>query len=575
MVRIGRRRVLGYGAAGISAAWLAACGGGGNNSSSSGDTSPRATLVQNQPVASAAAGETAKPGGSAAIRIATTAPLDPTANTTYTAQTIASFAFSRLMKFKTDNTPTTADNFEVTPDLASGVEQTADGLQFTFKLRQAAFHNKGAIAGRKVDSEDVKASLERFRTDPKNTNRNVFGSPQTPLVDSVETPDAQTVVFKLAKPFGPFLPLVATAQYLWIMPKELAAGAYDPAKDQIGTGPFMYDSTQPDVEIKYKKNPNYFISGRPYMDEFRHVVLPDSVQESVQFQAKRLDVAAIPYDQIDEIKRSNPDAKSFETKPGTLAFLAAQQRGNTVFRDERLRKALSMSVDRDGLLKLAWNGAGVYQNMVPSSFGKWWVDPKSADAGPGAPFYKFNMKEAIALLKAAGYDENKKLSFKYIYTPNGYTQRFNQLAEATASMLKETKVLDPTIVTADYQGEYIKTGGIFFGAYEGVFFGLQSGYNDAHDYLFNTLHTASQRNHVGVNDPQVDDLINKEQGTTGVDDRLKLVHDIQNYAMDKMYYIMMSYGPDYTFLQPWVRNYFARRGYGAAAESFLEMWLNK
>lgn len=49
--------------------------------------------------------------------------------------------------------------------------------------------------------------------------------------------------------------LLATAQYLWIMPKELAVDAFDPAKEQIGTGPFMFKSLQPDAEIKDKRHP--------------------------------------------------------------------------------------------------------------------------------------------------------------------------------------------------------------------------------------------------------------------------------------------------------------------------------
>lgn len=570
--RVSRRRALGYGAAGIGGMVALACGGSNTSDTATGGDIGTVTGGSAQ-VATQQAGETPTSGGTAAIRIATTAPLDPIANTTYTAQTIASFAYSRLMKYKTDSTPNTADNFEAIPDLASGYEASADGLQYTFKLKQAKFHNKPPISGRAVDSEDVKVTLERFRTDQKNTNRNTFGTTQNPIVDKVETPDAQTVVFKLAKPFGPFLSLMATAQYLWIMPKELSAGAFDPAKDQIGTGPFVFDSLQPDAEIKYKKNPDYYVKDRPYINEFRHVVMTDSVQEVVQFQARRLDVAAIPFEQVADVKRSNGDAASFTVLSGTLPFLAPQLRGNSPFKDERIRRAVSMAVDRDGVLKLSWDGQGIWQNMVPGSFGKWHVDPKGSDAGDGGRYYKFDLKEAVALLKAAGYDENKKLAFRYIFTPNGYTQRFNQWAETVGAMLKETKILEPTIVTADYQGEYIKTGGVFFGQYEGMFFGLQSGFNDPHDYLFNPLHSQSQRNHVGVSDPQLDALIDKEQATINLDERVKIVRDIQRYVTNTMYYAPMFIGPDFTFLQPWVRNYYARRGYGAGSESFEDMWL--
>jgi ABC-type transport system substrate-binding protein len=417
--------------------------------------------------------------------------------------------------------------------------------------------------------------MERFRTDPKNTNRAVFGTQQSPILDKVETPDERTVIFKLAKPFGPFVPMLATAQYLWIMPREAVAGGFDPARDQIGSGPFVFESVQPDIEFKYKRNAEYFDAGRPYLDEIRLVILTDSTQEIVQYQAGRLDVAAIPYEQVEEVKKSNGSSQVVTYLSGTLPFLSPQQRGNSPFKDERVRRALSMAVDRDAILDLSWGGQGIWQNMVPGSFGKWHVDPKAADAGPGGKYFKYDPKEAVALLKAAGYDENKKLDFKYIFTPNGYTVRYNQWAESVAGMLKETKVLNPSISPADYLNEYIKTGGIFYGAYEGVAFMLQSGFNDPNDYLYNPLHTNSTRNHAGVSDPQLDALIDKEQGTINTDERVKLVREIQQYVNDKMYYAPMFIGPEYVFMQPHVRNYYVRRGYGAGAESFLDMWLAK
>ena len=45
--------------------------------------------------------------------------------------------------------------------------------------------------------------------------------------------------------------------------------------------------------------------------------------------------------------------------------------------------------------------------------------------------------------------------------------------------------------------------------------------------------------------------------------------------MEKMYYAPQFIGPEYVFLQPAVRNYYVRRGYGAGAETFLDTWLAK
>lgn len=567
--RLGRRRLLGTAAIGSAgAAFIAACGGTSNNDKQSVgvQSTPSGATGGTRP------GETPKVGGSVATRIAATPPLDPITNTTVTAQTAASFPYSRLLKLKTDSDPKTADNYEPIPDLASGYEVTAEGLQFTFKLKPATFHDKPPVNGRAATAEDVKITLERFRTDPKNTNRAIFGTAESPVVDSVQTPDERTIVFKLAKPFGPFLSLLANAQYLWVMPKEVVAGTMDPSKTQIGTGPFVYESLQPDIEVKYKRNPSYFDAGKPYLDEMRLIVLTDSTQEVVQYQAKRLDVAAIPYEQVAEVKKSNADSQVVKFLSATVPFLSPQQRGSSPFKDERVRRALSLAVDRNAMLDLSWGGEGVWQNMVPASFGRWWVDPKTDAAGKWS---KFDLKESVALLKAAGYDETKRLDFKYIYTPNGYTVRYNQWAESVAGMLKETKILNPQITPSDYLSEYIKSGGVFYGNYEGVGFMLQSGFSDANDYLRNPLHSGSARNHAGISDPQLDALLDKQQATVDTNERLKVVHEVQRYIMDKMYYAPMFIGPDYIFLQAPVRNYFVRRGYGAGIESFGDLWLAK
>ena len=130
---LGRRRLLATATiGGASAAFLAACGGDSKSSEETSSSTSQATQTSSGPTGGTRAGETPKVGGSASIRIAATPQLDPIPNTSYTAQTVASFAYSRLLKFKTSSDPKTADNYEPIPDLASGYEATADGLQYTF-----------------------------------------------------------------------------------------------------------------------------------------------------------------------------------------------------------------------------------------------------------------------------------------------------------------------------------------------------------------------------------------------------------------------------------------------------------
>ncbi|MBI2760707.1 MAG: ABC transporter substrate-binding protein [Chloroflexi bacterium] len=556
-----RRRALGVGAGALGAsAFALACGGGGGKDEGK----------QAQPSATAAAqqvNEGPKQGGTIRNRFNGTPPLDPIANTTFRAQVMAGYTYSRLVKFKTGAEPAVAMNYEVEPDLASAWEVQPDGSQITFKLNpNAVFHNKAPVNGRNADSEDVKFSFTRFREESKNSNRTVFD----PVVDAIETPDPQTVVFKLKKPYGPLLNLFANPQYLWILPRE-SAGGFDPAKEQIGTGPWVLESLQPDIDVKFKAHRKYFGEGKPYGDAVATAIVADNLTAKSQFQAERLDVEAIQFEDKNEVAGSNPKVKFYTYTPTTTPFMAFQLRGNSPFRDERIRRAFSMAFDRESMLALSFNGQGYFHNMVPAFLGKWWLDPKSSDMGESAKYFQRNIAEAKAMLEAAGAS---KMEFKFIYTNNAYGERFNQWAESAASMLKDLGV-KPAIVVQDYQREYIAANGTFFGNFDGLFFGLQTPLTDPHDFLYNMAHSASKRNHAGVQDTTLDAMIDKQAATLDETTRVKLVRDIQRYMSERMYYAPGFTGPAFTGVQPWVKGYRYSATYGTGTESVAELWLDR
>jgi peptide/nickel transport system substrate-binding protein len=569
---LSRRRALGVGALGAgSAAFLAACGGGSNTSPE--NVTRDATIpAQNR---QAETGQP-KPGGTLNVIQRANAPLDPHLNSTFTAQTLAGYVQARLLKFKTGPNPDVAASYEIEGDLAESVETTPDGMTVTYKLRpNAKFQDIAPVSGRVVDSEDVSFSFERFRTDPKSTNRAVFGSQQNPLVDKVETPDARTVVVKLVKPYGPFRNLTASPNFLWIMAKEIGTGRLDPSKQAIGAGPFILDQVQPDIAYRLKKHPGYYGAPMPYVDGVNINNIAEEAQDIAQFQAGRVDaIINMPAERVEEVKKSTPKAQFIEYMPTTFSFIAFQQRGQTPFRDERVRRAAAMAVDRDALIDLIYLGKGTWLSAIPANFGKWRVDPKSTDFGAGGQWYKHNPAESKKLLAAAGYPNGMPL--RYIYTNNIYGERFNQAAEAVAGMLKEGG-FQVQVVIQDYLREYITPGtGTFFGNFEGVFYGLSTSFSDPHDYLFNMYHSKSTRNHAGVSDPQLDALIDKEEATLSDDERVKLVKEIQRYLGDKVYYSPGAVGPAVIAAQEWIKNYQpSNGGYGIGTETQAKLWIDR
>jgi peptide/nickel transport system substrate-binding protein len=115
---------------------------------------------------------------------------------------------------------------------------------------------------RPLTSADIMASWQYFTTNVKNANKDVFG----PIVDSITAPDDKTIVFKLKAPYAPFLNKLANPSYLWLMSQEAVnRKGIDPSTQAVGTGPFIYQEQTP-TAITWKKNPNYWNKGIPYVD---------------------------------------------------------------------------------------------------------------------------------------------------------------------------------------------------------------------------------------------------------------------------------------------------------------------
>jgi ABC-type transport system substrate-binding protein len=165
---------------------------------------------------------------------------------------------------------------------------------------------------------------------------------------------------------------------------------------------------------------------------------------------------------------------------------------------------------------------------------------------------KYDLKAARDLLKAAGAEN---VSVKFLYSVNGYANYYNSSAEATAAMLKEAG-FNLNIVPQDYLREWIEpTRGTWQGNYEGIAYGIAAPYSEPHFFLATHYHSKGSRYLPGVPDPRMDEMVEKQARTLNEQDRIKLIHDLQKYQLEQMYYIHTGTGPEYLFLQPWIKNY--------------------
>ena len=275
--------------------------------------------------------------------------------------------------------------------------------------------------------------------------------------DQIQTPDKNTVVFKLKYPYAPFKSMLASP-YCWIMPRQAYVG-YDPAKVVIGRNAFIQDSYTPDVEYVAKKNPNWYEKGRPYIDGVRVAMAPDKSQNLAQFGGGHLDVlgqgtgsVALVSDDLDPLKRDNPKAQALNA-PGPNGFYIATQMAvpSSPFTDIRVRRAMSLAIDRQAMGKAVIGSQFYLQPVESQRWGKWALamDELPADT---AQWYKFDLPQAKQLLQAAGA---ANLTLKYDETkPQPVGQVFYTSTETTYSMLSALP-WKMALVTIDYNKDWV------------------------------------------------------------------------------------------------------------------------
>ena len=486
-------------------------------------------------------------------------------------QTTSAGVMSRIFRLKTGVDPQISDNHDTEPDLGISAE-SPDAITWTIKLRpDAKFHNVAPVNGHAVEAEDIKATFTRA-FDPKvpNPNRGTLK-----MIDpaQITTPDKSTVVFKLNFPYSPFRKLLASAAYSQIFAREILTGAYDPLKTIIGSGPWLFDSSVPDVGYSYKRNPDWFEkNGQPYADNLKVAIIPDYSQQLAQFTSGALDFYWLtdPF-QVDQVTKQNVKATIVKTEMALPTPLYIQLGDPTsVFRDIRVRQAFSMALDRDALSKSLFNGQTKQMVFMPSYMGKWALEVKDMPQDL-QQYYKYNPAETKKLLEAAG-QTNLQLKLAY-YTPTEPVRQ--KIAETVNNMLNSAGI-KTTIVVIDFEKDYIDAGKGYRQGYfpkDTVVSANAPVYSDADEYLFSYFHSTSTTNQEMIKDADLDKMIDHERTLVNEDERLQAVKDATRYIAEKMYTISTVGSYQWFYINPRVQNYQHSQEIARPEETYPKAWI--
>jgi peptide/nickel transport system substrate-binding protein len=444
-------RAMLAGTGGLAALSLVGCGGDDDDDADSGSGDSSSGGGQ-------AASGNPTPGGRLVIQptgYATTLVLVTTRNNSTAG--LAGFTHSGLLQLKNGRPTVGGSDVSVEPDLATALpEQSPDGLSYTFKLQPAKFHN-----GRAVTAEDVKYSLERYAKAENSAYRGIWN-----WLDRVDAPDAQTAVVRTNAPYADAIGSLCGYSDGFIMAKEHEESAA--ATTQLmGSGPYLFVNTEAPVISRFKRNPNYFKSPLPYLDEIHMLGNADFSKRFADFSASNVHVTYWhAAEERDQLAGARPKAKKFEHfYAGYNVIMRTDQ---APFNDDRVRKALSMAIDRKALRDATGKGEGEEDQAFSWTVSTWGFR-KPSQLGQAAQYWKYDVQAAKQMLSAAnvGNFKTKMAHWEPSVIGQAYvdqavliqTQWRNNLGIEVEDLSQPFAQLFSGAVAGNYEGTYFFPGG--------------------------------------------------------------------------------------------------------------------
>ncbi|MDP3160433.1 MAG: ABC transporter substrate-binding protein [Reyranella sp.] len=400
--------------------------------------------------------------------------LDPSLARTYVGRIVFASICDKLFDIN--------ENLAVVPQLALSHETSADGKTVTIKLRPGVKFHDGEV----FDAAAAKYSLERHLN-----MKGSFRKPEIAAIDSIDVVDPTTIKLNLKAPFSPLLAQLTDRAGMMVSPKAAEAAGDKFGLKPVCAGPYKFVERVQQDRIVVEKFADYWNKDNVFVDKITYLPIVDGTVRLANLRSGGLDLIERVLATDIKTVRDNPKLKlSKATSLGYLGLtinLANGDKANTpLAKDPRVRRALELSIDREALNQVVFNG-----EFVP---GNQWVSPQNPYYQQAFPVPKRDVAKAKALMKEAGVTGPLTLDFM---VPNGPETR--AVAEVVQSMAAEAgfdlKIRVTEFATSLKQGED--------GAYQVYLIGW-SGRSDPDGNSFSFQTCGSPQNNAKYCDKDVD-----------------------------------------------------------------------
>lgn len=437
--------------------------------------------------------------------------LNPSLSTDQYMFSVAGAIFNNLVQFDKQLNPI--------PDLAESWRISPDGLTYTFKLRDAKWHD-----GKPVTSEDVKFTFEEITTKhhPRGT---VFGK----SIERIETPDVRTVVFRLKEVSPAFIFINRLGNGGAILPKHVYAGSdpkQNPANTRpIGSGAYRFKEWVKGSHIIVERNPQYFKPGKPYLDSVVFKIVPDATGRVLaleQGEGDFLSIYGAPMAEIPRLRRTKGVVVTTEGNEATAVLtLAKFNLRHESFKQLKVRQALAHAVNQKLVGERAHYGVG-RASVGPIHSDLAWAYTDDV------PKYPYDLARANALLDEAGY--RRKPDGVRFRVNVAYNTKQPEIAK-TAEIMRDTWNAVGVAVTLqplDFAGSNKVEADWSYDVHIGQYScGPDPAVGVARLYLTSNIKNAPGVNTMGYSNPHVDDLFARAAKELDQKKRAALYRDIQ------------------------------------------------
>lgn len=462
--------------------------------------------------------------------------------TTYD-ENIQELVFARLIR------PTETLTFE--PDMAESWEVSEDARTLTFTLREGlTWHD-----GEPVTARDVAFTFTamahpqypggRYAEISTLEGAEAYHAGEADAVSGIQVIDDRTVSFTTTEPFAPFLPVIGG---IYVLPEHVY-GAVDVARWQedvtnrepLGSGPFVFQQWRPGEFVEVTAFDGYW-EGRPCLDRLI-VRFGDQNTMLAALLSGELDAAPVPVDGAASVE-SNPDLQLHVVDALSFQYIGTNLR-NPILADPAVRQAIALAVNRDAMVSGLLQGYGsTLDTIFPTNH---WSYP------PDVTPIEYDPEAARALLDQAGWAQSGQYRAKdgrelalRLFVPTG-----NQVRERTAPIIQanlrqvgirvDIESMDfPTLVThlmpQDAQGTPRAVSVDDFDLFL-LGFGIERDPDEYLSYLIPSDMPPNGFNFIGVDIPEVADLMLEGRVTLDQDARVAIYQEVGRLMRESLAWI--------------------------------------